>query len=188
MPASVEARDLAGIEARIAVTMRHAAAKLVPLEEQDVSRWNAVMLAEADTLLRKAGGFDRFGPFQCRAAIQSVHAARRRSGSTNWDALVTLYEALLAMKPALGARVSYAAAIGRAAGAHAALAYLRQLSPKDVTGYQPYWAVKAHLLAETGETAAAADAYTTAIGLSKSPAVRSFLAARLEEARHLASR
>ncbi|NEJ70411.1 RNA polymerase subunit sigma-70 [Rhizobium phaseoli] len=157
--------------------------RYVPLDEQDTVAWNAIMIAEADTLLRKAGGFDRFGPFQCQAAIQSAHAARRLSGTTDWQALTTLYAALVMMKPTLGARVSQAAVIGRASNAAAGLEQLDKFDPRDVAAYQPYWAVRAFLLAQTGDNAAAADAYMAAIGLSDSPAVRDFLADRLKEAR-----
>ncbi|MBB2752215.1 UNVERIFIED_ORG: RNA polymerase sigma-70 factor (ECF subfamily) [Rhizobium aethiopicum] len=157
--------------------------RYMPLDEQDMAAWNAMMIAEADALLRKAGGFDRFGPFQCQAAIQSVHAARRLSGATDWQALTTLYAALVTMKPTLGAHVAQAAVIGRALSAAAGLERLDRLDPREVAAYQPYWAVRAFLLARAGDDAAAVDAYITAIGLSDSPAVRDFLADRLKEAR-----
>ncbi|EJC81206.1 putative RNA polymerase sigma factor containing a TPR repeat domain [Rhizobium leguminosarum bv. trifolii WSM2297] len=157
--------------------------RYVPLDDQDTAGWNAIMIAEADALLRKAGGFDRFGPFQCQAAIQSVHAARRLSGTTDWQALATLYAALVTMKPTLGARVAQAAVLGRALSAAAGLERLDRLDPRDIAAYQPYWAVRAFLLAGAGDETAAVDAYMTAIGLSDSPAVRDFLADRLREAR-----
>ncbi|ABC92267.1 putative RNA polymerase sigma factor protein, ECF-family [Rhizobium etli CFN 42] len=157
--------------------------RYVPLDEQDTATWNAIMITEADVLLRKAGSFDRFGPFQCQAAIQSVHAARRFSGATDWQALTTLYAALVTMKPTLGARVGQAAVIGRAVSAAAGLERIDTLDPRDVAAYQPYWAVRAFLLANAGDDIAAADAYMTAIGLSDSPAVRNFLASRLEQVR-----
>ncbi|OWV66353.1 RNA polymerase subunit sigma-70 [Rhizobium sp. R339] len=155
--------------------------RYVPLDEQNTVTWNAIMIAEADALLRKAGGFDRFGPFQCQAAIQSVHAARRLSGATDWQALATLYAALVMMKPTLGARVGQAAVIGRAASAAAGLEQLDRLDPRDVSAYQPYWAVRAFLLARAGDNPAAAEAYMTAIGLSDSPAVRDYLTGRLKQ-------
>ena len=161
---------------------RDGSGRYVPLDEQDMAAWNAIMIAEADALLRKAGGFDRFGPFQCQAAIQSVHAARRLSGTTDWQALTTLYAALVMMKPTLGARVSQAAVIGRALSAAAGLEVLDRLDPRDVASYQPYWAVRAFLLTQAGDDTAAADANMTAIGLSDSPAVRDFLAGRLKGA------
>ncbi|MGV1755562.1 RNA polymerase sigma factor [Rhizobium sp. A22-96] len=159
---------------------RGAAGQYVPLDEQDTALWNAEMIAEADRLLRQAGAFGQFGPFQCQAAIQSVHADRRRSGITDWTALAKLYEALVMMKPTIGARVSHAAVTGRAQSATAGLQYLNQMAEREINSYQPYWAVRAHLLAELGDTKSAIAAYRTAIGLSDSNAVRQFLQARLD--------
>jgi RNA polymerase sigma-70 factor (ECF subfamily) len=157
---------------------RDAEGNYVPLDEQDTDLWNAIMIAEADRLLQVAGTLDRFGPFQCQAAIQSVHAQRRRSATTDWQALETLYGALMLMKPTLGCRVSEAAVIARSRGAQAALAALDAMDSRDIAAYQPYWAVRAHLLAEQGNTARAFEAYTTAIGLSQSQAVRRFLSGK----------
>ncbi|MGO6681766.1 RNA polymerase sigma factor [Rhizobium leguminosarum] len=168
-------------------TRRGDSGRYVPLDEQDTVAWNAIMMDEADALLRKAGSFDRFGPFQCQAAIQSVHAARRLSGTTDWQALTTLYAALVMTKPTLGAHVSQAAVIGRAFSATAGLERLDKLDPRDIASYQPYWAVRAFLLTEAGDDTAAADAYMTAIGLSDSAAVRDFLAGRLRDARQAIS-
>ena len=159
---------------------RDAEGRYVPLDEQETARWNTLMIAEADNLLRQAGTFDRFGPFQCQAAIQSVHTQRRHSGVTDWPALVMLYDALVLMKPTAGACVSQAAVIGRAQGATAGLQRLNQMAERDIASYQPYWAVRAHLLAEAGETESAIVAYRTAIGLSDSSSVREFLQTRLD--------
>lgn len=160
----------------------------IPLDEQQTGRWNAIMMSEADALLRSAGALDRFGPFQAQAAIQSVHAARRLTGTTDWQALSLLYGALVMMKPTLGARVSHAAVIGRAKDAQAGLHELDGLDPSDIGAYQPYWAVRAHLLSLTDDKPAAIDAYVRAIGLSDSPAIRSFLNSRLDQCRPAISR
>ncbi|EPE95434.1 RNA polymerase sigma factor [Rhizobium grahamii] len=162
---------------------RNAEGDYVALEQQSTDRWNAIMLAEADALLRKAGAANRFGPFQCMAAIQSVHAARRQTGMTNWDALVTFYDALLMMQPTVGARVSRAAVLGRTKGAQAGLDCLASMDAKEIKAYQPYWAVRAHLLTEVENYREAETAYLSAIGLSDSPAVRGFLLCRLANVR-----
>ncbi|NEI70204.1 RNA polymerase subunit sigma-70 [Rhizobium lusitanum] len=159
---------------------RNANGDYIPLDEQDTALWNAAMIAEADDLLRQAGAFARFGPFQCLAAIQSVHAERRRFGTTDWRALAKLYEALLMMKPTTGARISHAAVVARVRGAAAGLELLNRMAERDIVNYQPYWAVRAHLLSEAGDVEHAMSAYRTAIGLSSSEAVRRFLLQRLE--------
>ena len=47
--------------------------------------------------------------------------------------------------------------------------------------YQPYWAARAALLADTGSADEAAEAYRRAIGLESDPAVRGFLQDQLAE-------
>ena len=72
----------------------------------------------------------------------------------------------------------YAAAVGEAEGAEAGLAALDGIDPEAVCAYQPYWAVRAHLLQRLGKTAEAAEAFERAIGLTEDPAVRQFLLQR----------
>ena len=49
------------------------------------------------------------------------------------------------------------------------------LDAEDVSAYQPYWAVRAHLLQRLGKISEAGDAFERAIGLAEDPAVRQFL-------------
>ena len=50
------------------------------------------------------------------------------------------------ISPTLGTRTGYAAAIAEANGPEAGLAVLDAIELDAVSGYQPYWAVRAHLL------------------------------------------
>jgi RNA polymerase sigma-70 factor (ECF subfamily) len=147
----------------------------VPLAEQDVSRWDVRALDEAEALLRRAAPMGRFGRFQIEAAIQSAHAARRHAGAADWPAIVTLYDALVALTESPVARLNRIAARAQAAGASAALADLEAL--EDTLGdYQPWWALKAHLLAGCGRTAEARAAYAEAMARESDPAVIAYLA------------
>ena len=77
--------------------------------------------------------------------------------------------------PTLGTRAGYAAAVAEANGPEAGLAVLESIDPDAVSHYQPYWAVRAHLLQRLGKTLEATNAYDRAIGLAEDPAVREFL-------------
>jgi len=136
------------------------------------------LLREAERELAAAAGLGRVGRFQLEAAIQSVHADRARSGRTDWDAIVLFYEHLVRIAPTLGARVAQAAAVSEARGAAAALMLLDALDRGVVAAYQPYWAVRAHLLRQLGQMDAATAAYDRAIGLTEDPAIRQFLLER----------
>lgn len=163
-------------QARQAARRDHAG-RFVPLDEQDTGRWNLHMLMEAEAVLTRAGAMGRHGPWQIEAAIQSVHAGRARSGRTEWRALLALHQALVALRPTLGARIALAAVAGQAGQPADGLALLDALPAERMASHQPFWAVRAHLLALLGG-AGAAEAYRRAAGLSQDAAVRDWLLAR----------
>ena len=149
--------------------------RYVPLSEQDPGQWSLALIEEAERHLSEAFKQGRSGRFQLEAAIQSVHAERARTGRTDWAAIALFYERLIRISHAIGTRVGYAAAVAEANGPEAGLVALQPISREDVSDYQPYWAVRAHLLQRLGKTQEAADAYDRAIGLAEDPAVREFL-------------
>jgi predicted RNA polymerase sigma factor len=149
--------------------------RYIPLSEQNTKRWSLPLIAEAERHLGEAFQGGHAGRFQLEAAIQSAHAERARTGRTDWSAIVLFYEQLLRLSPALGTRAGYAAAVAEANGPEAGLAVLDAMNQDAVAGYQPYWAVRAHLLRRFGKSHEAADAYDRAIGLAEDPAVREFL-------------
>jgi predicted RNA polymerase sigma factor len=152
--------------------------RYVPLSEQDSQQWSLPLIDEAESHLAVASSRGRPGRFQLEAAIQSVHAERARSGRTEWTAIMLFYEQLIRTSPTLGTQTGYAAALAEAKGAEAGLAALDGIDPDDVSAYQPYWAVRAHLLQRLGKTPEALDAFDRAIGLTEDPAVREFLLQR----------
>jgi RNA polymerase sigma-70 factor, ECF subfamily len=182
MPEAPEAQGLVALmlyaEARAPARRDPATGGFVPLAEQDPARWSAPMIAEAEARLRRAAGQGAPGRFQIEAAIQAVHADRRRSGRTDWPSVVVLHRGLAMLAPSFGADVAAAAALGEARGPAAGLAALDALPGPRAATYQPYWATRAHLLARAGRPAEAALAYERAAGLSEDPAVRAWLLAR----------
>jgi predicted RNA polymerase sigma factor len=152
--------------------------QFVPLSEQDAQQWSRPLIEEAERRLAEASKRGRIGRFQLEAAIQSIHAGRARSGRTEWTAIILFYEQLIRISPTLGTRTGYAAAVAEAKGAEAGLATLDVIDPDDISTYQPYWAVRAHLLRRLGKTPEAFDAFDRAIGLTEDPAVRQFLLQR----------
>jgi predicted RNA polymerase sigma factor len=181
MPGEAEVHGLLALmfhcEARRAAR-RGPDGRYVPLSEQDCRRWSLPLIEEAERHLDEASSRGRTGRFQLEAAIQSVHAERARSGGIEWNAIMMFYEQLIRISPTLGTRTGYAAALAEAKGAEAGLAALNAIDPDDISAYQPYWAVRAHLLQRLGKTPEALHAFDRAIGLTEDPAVRQFLLQR----------
>ena len=178
LPAAPEARGLLALmlhcEAR-REARRDAQGAYVPLGLQDVALWSRPMIEEAEALLRAAAEAKQPGRFQLEAAIQSVHAQRAVTGSTDWEAIALLYEGLIRLAPAIGVQVGYAAALAEHRGAKSGLSALDALPAGVIAGYQPYWALRAHLLKRLGRAGEARHASARAAGLSEDPAVRNFL-------------
>jgi RNA polymerase sigma-70 factor (ECF subfamily) len=150
----------------------------VPLSDQDPKQWSLPSIDEAEQHLAEAFKSGRAGRFQLEAAIQSVHSERGRSGRTDWAAISAFYQQLIRISPTLGRRTGYAAAVAEASGPGAGLTVLDAIESDAISSYQPYWAVRAHLLQQLGKTPEAMDAYDRAIGLAEDPAVRQFLLKR----------
>jgi predicted RNA polymerase sigma factor len=154
---------------------RNSAGQYIPLSEQDPRQWSAPLIAEAERHLAEAFKRGCVGRFQLEAAIQSVHAERAQSGRIEWAAIVRFYEQLIRIAPTVGTRTGHAAAIAEAIGPEQGLAVLDGIELEAVSGYQPYWAVRAHLLQLLGRRPEAKSAYDQAIGLALDPAVKEFL-------------
>jgi len=152
--------------------------RYVPLSEQNCQNWSLPLIEEAERHLAEAASRARTGRFQLEAAIQSVHAERARSGRIQWNAIMMFYERLMRISPTLGTQTGYAAAVAEAKGAEQGLASLDGIDADAISVYQPYWAVRAHLLQRLGKTPEAWDAFDRAIGLAEDPAVRQFLLER----------
>ncbi|MCZ8316904.1 DUF6596 domain-containing protein [Phreatobacter sp.] len=184
-PAHAEANALLALllfsEARKSARRDRLTGAFVPLSDQDPATWDAALLTEAEDRLRRARPEAKPGRFGLEAAIQAVHAERRRTGRTDWPAIEHLYRGLVALVPTVGARIGHAAARAAVSGPAEGLALLDALGVEAIATHQPYWATRAHLLAELGRPVEAAEAFERAIGLSRDPAVRQFLT---EKARH----
>jgi RNA polymerase sigma-70 factor (ECF subfamily) len=155
---------------------RDAAGNFVPLAEQPVAQWDHTVIAEADGLLLRAQALGAIGRYQLEAAVQSAHAARRHLGRSDWPAILTLYDGLLALTGSPVVAVNRAVALAEVQDAAAGLAALDTIAADPrIAEYQPYWAARAALLARRGDREAADNAYALAIGLESDPALRAFL-------------
>jgi predicted RNA polymerase sigma factor len=155
---------------------RQAQGEYVPLAEQDPAAWDAAMMAEAETLLRRAGTMRSIGRYQLEAALQSAHVFRCRTGCANWPEVVQLYDALFALAGSPVVATNRALAIAEIEGPEAGLRAMPEIAADPrLAEYQPYWAARAELLARAGVYDEARRAYALAIGLERDPAVRRFL-------------
>jgi RNA polymerase sigma-70 factor (ECF subfamily) len=151
---------------------------MVPLADQDRSRWDRAMIAEGHALVRACLRRDQPGPFQVQAAIAAVHADAATADATDWSQIVALYDLLLTIRPNAIVALNRALAVAALDGSLAGLAALDAIEAEVLADYQPYYAARADLLARAGRAADAVPAYDRAIELSGNPTERRFLEAR----------
>jgi len=154
---------------------------LVPLAEQDRSRWDTGMIAEGVTILQDALARDRLGEFQAQAAIAALHADAQTVEETDWVQIVEWYDELDQLTDNPVIRLNRAVAVGEADGAPAGLAALEKVDP-EVPRHQ---AAEAYLRERAGDPEGAARLYADAARAASNLAERDHLtrqAARLNDA------
>jgi RNA polymerase sigma-70 factor, ECF subfamily len=158
-----------------------AAGDLVLLEEQDRSRWNRALIAEALPLVEEAlrGGP---GPFALQAAIAALHCQAARAEDTDWPQIVRLYDVLERLQPSPIVSLNRAAAVAMADGPGPALALIDALAAAgELDRYHLLHAARADVLRRLGSPAAAAESYARALALVTNAAERRFIERRLRE-------
>lgn len=154
---------------------------MVPLSEQDAARWDAALIASAARLMEQAAALGRSGPYQVMAAIHLTHARRRDEHRTDWQAIVRLYDVLLAMRPGAVVAINHAIALAQVAGPRVAFDALEAIHAPALERYRPWHAARAHLQAAMGDSTAAQASYRAALALNPPRAERLYLEAALEE-------
>jgi len=182
MPDEPEAQGLLALmqlhDAR-RVTRVDAEGALVPLEEQDRSRWNMASIAAGLATLDAALALQQRGPYQVQAAIAALHARAARAEDTDWAQIAALYRGLLAEHPSPVVELNAAAAHAMAVGLEEGLRWIERLGDRDeLAGYHLLPAARADLLRRLGRLDAAAHAYDAALALARNAAERRYLERR----------
>jgi RNA polymerase sigma factor (sigma-70 family) len=152
---------------------------LVPLAEQDRSRWNRTAIDEGVSLLAEVLPRARLGAYQLQAAIAAVHAEAARPEDTDWAEIVMLYELLDRIAPNPMATLNRAVAVAMVHGPRAGLALLDEVAADDrVATHHRLDAVRGHLLEMAGDSAAACASYRTAARRTTSLPERRYLESR----------
>ena len=152
--------------------------RLVRLADQDRTRWNRALIAEATALLDRALALRGPGPYQVQAAIAALHAEAPDYDRTDWGQIRMLYDRLQELTPSPVVLLNRAVATRYVVGPEAALAEITPLAA-ELDGYRLYHALRAGLLAGLGRDGEARDASERALALAGNPAERELLARRL---------
>jgi RNA polymerase sigma-70 factor (ECF subfamily) len=162
---------------------------LIPLEEQDRSRWRQEQIAEGKYLVERALGRRNAGPYQIQAAIAAIHAEAKRAEDTDWKQIAALYAILRAQQPSPVVSLNHAVAVAMSDGLECGLGMLDDLGASgDLDNYYLFHAARADLLRRTARTGEAIDTYERALALTTNAVERRYLRRRIAETAELSAR
>lgn len=155
--------------------------ELVPLDEQDRTRWNRAQIEEGSALVDRIFSDRRLGAYSIQAAIAAVHGQSTTAAATDWRRIVSLYDLLLRLEPSPIVQLNRAVAVGMAEGPEAGMAVVDGLVAEgSLAEFHLLHATRADLLRRAGRVAEARQAYGEAIALSRQEAETRFLQRRMD--------
>ncbi|MBL8951027.1 MAG: sigma-70 family RNA polymerase sigma factor [Myxococcaceae bacterium] len=161
-----------------------AAGELVPLHEQDRTKWDAAAIAEGVALISSALPRGQVGPYQLQAAIAAVHDEAKTAADTDWPQILALYRVLERVAPNPMVTLSACVALAMVHGPATGLERLEVLAHDKLVGeHLRLEAVRAHLLEMAGDVAAAAAAYARAAEKTESAPEKRYLLSRASRLR-----
>ncbi len=183
--------EVAGLLALMLLTDARRAARagpnqeLIPLDEQDRTRWDRQSIAEGVALVSIALGKGLVGEYQLQAAIAALHDEAASAAETDWPQILALYSVLKRMTDNPMVAVSHAIATAMVGGPNAGLELLEPLMADErLQGNHRLDTARAHLLERAGELIAAEALYRSAASKTTSTPERNYLllkAARLRQ-------
>lgn len=156
----------------------------VPLDAQDRSQWDRLLIAHGLSALARADSLGGArGPYALQAAIAACHARAATADDTDWPQIAGLYDALVERLPSPVVELNRAVAVGMAYGPHAGLEALGPLEAEaSLESYALLPAVRGDLLERLGRLSEARQAFLAAASLSANERERDELLRRAREA------
>ena len=153
---------------------------LNPLIEQDRSRWDTQLDRRRGWRCSIAPPRGRSSAYHVEAAIAAAHATARSVDETDWDAIVGLYDRLMATAPSPVVALNRAIAIGQRDGPDEGLEALEAIADSDRLDRYPFYpAAIGELEFRRGNHDGARAHFIAAAGLARNDVERRFLARRL---------
>jgi RNA polymerase sigma-70 factor (ECF subfamily) len=157
-----------------------AAGHLTSFADQDRACWDRRLLNEGLQLMERSAAGPDLSEYHLEAAIASVHATSPSADETNWSRIVSLYDALLKLRPSPVVALNRAIAVAQVDGPRRGVEEIRSIAGQErLTAYPFYWAALGELEFRCGCPAEARPHFSRAIDLARNPIERQFLERRL---------
>jgi predicted RNA polymerase sigma factor len=155
------------------------AGALVPLSEQDRSRWDRDLVTEGTVLATAALEHGQLGEYAAQAAIAALHDAAPRYEDTDWARIASLYSVLERLTDSPVVRLNRAVAVAMIEGPDAGLRLVDLLAASGpLADSHRVHAVRAHLLERKGDAEGARTEYVAAGNACANRRERDYLTVR----------
>lgn len=156
------------------------AGDLIPLRDQDRSRWNERLVHEGRRLLELSATGPELSDYHVEAAIAAVHADALSSDEERWDRIVSLYDTLLSIRSSPVVALQRALAVAERHGPERGLAAIRGIEGAErLARYPFYFAALGELELRLENHEPAAEHFQKALALARNDLERRFLEGRL---------
>ena len=157
-----------------------ASGNLISLFDQDRSQWDQELITEGLKFLELSASGSELTQYHVEAAIASVHAYARRTQDTDWEAVVSLYDRLMTIRPSPIVALNRAIAVAQNEGPERGLEEIRSITDCDrLAAYPFYSAALGELELRRGRHETAREHFQAALALARNPMERQFLDRRL---------
>lgn len=154
---------------------------IILLDDQDRSLWNRSLIEEGITLVERSLSTRRFGTYTLQAAIAAVHAEAASPAETDWEQIVALYDALLAMQPSAVVELNRAVAVSMRDGLASGIELIESLLDRgELKEYSFAHSAHGELLRRSGRLSDARASFERALALTGQDAEKRFLTGRIE--------
>ena len=153
---------------------------LVPLDEQDRSRWDSAQIDEGMVVLARALKYPQRNPYVLEAVIAGIHAQARNAEDTDWAGIEGVYRQLMLVGPSPVVALNHAVAVAMSRGPEEGLELLARLAAVgELAGYRVFYTTRAELLRRAGRASEALPNYEQALAMTSNQAEQRLLKDRI---------
>ncbi len=148
--------------------------------DQDRSRWDQALVAEGLKFMESSATGSVLSEYHIEAAIASIHARAQRAEDTDWKTIVSLYDALLKLRPSPVVALNRAIAVAQNEGPERGIEEIASITDRDrLAAYPFYPAALGELEFRRQRHEAAREHFRAAFALARNPMERQFLDLRV---------
>lgn len=151
------------------------------LADQDRSQWNTELIAQGQKLLELSATGEQLSEYHVEAAIAWCHVTASSARDTNWGQIVSLYDALMVIRPSPVVALNRAIAVAQLEGPERGLAALRAIADRERLDAYPFYPIAlGEFELQCGRRAAAREQFNVALSLARNHSEQRFIERRID--------